>query len=142
MTKCVSACSFLPTLLPSHREGGQRVNSIQGNGLRLFSSLLFLLTSVPHAFFTEGWCVFHRQHSTAWWCWLWRVRSLGYKTHIFQVIMGYVYIYFFFPRDFQQAVNQALPRRTVSSQEWGWGIQISRFHWHCSDCVGLYQRSS
>lgn len=97
MTKCVSACSFLPTLLPSHREGGQRVNSIQGNGLRLFSSLLFLLASVPRAFFTEGWCLFHRQHSTAWWCWLWRVHSPGYKTHIFQVIMGYIYIYFFFP---------------------------------------------
>ena len=79
MSKRVSACSFLPMLLPRHRERGQRENSIQGNGLRLFSSLLLLLPSVLYAFFTEGWCLFHPQYSTAWWCWLWHVHSQGYK---------------------------------------------------------------
>lgn len=76
MTKCISACSFLPMLLPSHREGGQRANSIQSKEVRLFSSLLLLSLSILYAFFTVG--LFHLQcNTTVYWqkC----IHLLGYK---------------------------------------------------------------
>ena len=79
MTKCASAGSFLPTLLPSHREVGQRANSFQVNGLMLFNLLLLLLATILHTAFTEGWCLLHLRYSRAWWCWLWDVHSLGSK---------------------------------------------------------------